>query len=98
MHIALCPTCLLALTLVAGCSDHVLRGKELASSDGKSYLVIEELDGPACETPIVDGRPWPYPVHVAGPISAGEHKIECIAPIKFVVREGTVFHFDYWGP
>jgi hypothetical protein len=81
-----------------GCSDHVLRGKEVASQDGKSYLTVDELDGPTCRAPTVDGKHWLFPVHVAGPIAPGEHEIRCAEPIKFVVRPGITFHFEYWGP
>jgi hypothetical protein len=81
-----------------GCTDHPLRGRELESTDGKSYLTVDELDGPACETLTVDGKPWLIPLYKPSEVPPGTHEISCVAPIKFVIRAGTIFHFDYWGP
>ena len=86
-----------AVALTAGC-DKNLRGYEEQSLDGGTYLVIDELNGPGCISAIVDDVPWPIPLHKAGKISPGPHEIKCPQPIKFVVRQGTTFHFDYWGP
>jgi hypothetical protein len=87
-----------ATAIFSACSTQMSRGKEVPSDDGKSYLVVEELDGPLCATVFVDGKPWPHAVHVAGAVEPGEHEIKCAAPVKFIIRTGTVFHFMYWGP
>lgn len=98
VHIKIFFATLVLVLSAVGCSDHISRGKEVASPDGESYLIVDELDGPACEAPTVDGKLWNVPLHTPGKISAGEHKIACAAPITFVVRAGTIFHFEYWGP
>jgi hypothetical protein len=85
------------ILLNAACSQ-ITRGSEINSADGKTYLVVAELDGPACTTVYLDGKPWPHAVGVAGAIEPGEHEIKCAAPIHFIVRPGTVFRFKYWGP
>jgi hypothetical protein len=90
-------TSLVLLAAVAACSQ-VTRGKVSKSSDGNTYLAIDELDGPACTAVYVDGKPWPHPVGMAGAIEPGEHEIKCLAPIRFSIEPGTVFRFRYWGP
>jgi hypothetical protein len=81
-----------------GCSNHVSRGNGIRSPDGKTYLAVEEIDGPTCSVPTVDGKAWRFPLHTLGEISAGEHEIQCAAPVRFVVQPGTTYHFSYWGP
>jgi hypothetical protein len=83
---------------LAGCSDDGhLRGHLTDSPDGKAYLAITD-DHNGC--PIkVDGQAWDAPVGTPRPISLGEHVIECYGgTITFVIPEGVVFNFDYWGP
>jgi hypothetical protein len=87
----------LAIVLV-GCQVGNLRGREIPSSDGQTYLVIEDNNGGQCGPILVDGKKWPYPLHVAGPISPGLHKVECGTQVEIEVQSGSSFHFDYWGP
>ena len=85
------------LVAVAACSQ-ITRGKISKSTDGKTYLAVDELDGPACTAVYVDGKLWPHPVGTLGAIESGEHEIKCFAPIRFSIEPGTVFRFWYWGP
>ena len=83
---------------LSGCAgDEHLRGFVAQSPDGKTYLAIAD-DQDGC--PIkVDGEAWSTPASTPRSIAPGEHLIECSgAEIRFVVPEGVVFHFDYWGP
>ncbi|SKA28490.1 hypothetical protein [Novilysobacter spongiicola] len=85
-------------TTIAACGDDGhLRGHLTNSPDGKTYLSIAD-DHNGC--PIkVDGQAWTVPVGTPKPIEPGEHKIECYGgEIRFVIPEGVVFNFDYWGP
>ena len=89
---------LLALLVgVAACSQ-ITRGRVSKSTDGGTYLAVDELDGPACTAVYVDGRLWPHPVGTPARIEPGEHEIKCFAPIRFSIEPGTVFRFWYWGP
>jgi hypothetical protein len=68
----------------------------LPSPDGKTYLVVDDDNGGACGSILVDGRQWSSPVHGAGAIAPGLHIIECGKKIKVKIKEGTTFHFDDW--
>ena len=80
------------------CDDGYLRGSVATSADGKTYLEVLDDNGGQCGPLIVDGKPWPHAIGVAGPIQPGTHRIECGGEIEFTVPSGTVFSFDYWGP
>jgi hypothetical protein len=100
---ALAATLLAALALTSACDDGELRGHSKRSSDGKTYLVVEDDNGGACGPMIVDGVKWPHRLHRPGPVSPGKHVITCGddlegAGIEFHIRAGTTFYFDYWGP
>ena len=97
-----CRQFLLALPLLlAGCSDGDLRGKSVPSTDGGTYLAIDDDNGGGCGPLMVDGRDWTTPLHVSGKIEPGTHVIQC-GPndpgIQVDVKAGTSYHFDYWGP
>jgi hypothetical protein len=78
------------------CRNNDLRGWWKDSDDGKTYLVIEEADGGSVKTQFaLDGRPWPHVVSEPGEIEPGCHDLD---KIGFCVRQGTEYHFDYWGP
>jgi hypothetical protein len=83
--------------ILMGCGNRDLRGRAVPSPDGKTYLVVDD-NGGACGSILVDGKRWPYPIHVAGPIAPGLHVIKCGGEIGFEIKKGTTFHFDYWGP
>jgi hypothetical protein len=91
---------LLSAALVMGCETEHLRGRAEPSTDGRTYLVIEDDNGGACGPMFVDDREWATPINRPHPISPGHHVIRCgeNAPIDFAVPPGTTFHFDYWGP
>jgi len=89
---------LVLLISISACAKRSLRGHSLPSKDGRTYLVIDELNGSACVRPLLDGRPWPHPVGVPGSVSPGKHRITCGGEIEFVIEPRTTFHFDYWGP
>ena len=90
---------------VGACTKRELRGEVSSSRDGNTYLVIDDDNGGHCEL-IVDGEIWRHEIGVAGRIEPGTHAIDCGAlehfdprnAIQLVVPQGTVFHFDYWGP
>ncbi|HEU5181450.1 MAG TPA: hypothetical protein VFW45_11700 [Candidatus Polarisedimenticolia bacterium] len=90
----------LALTLATlyGCDDRELRGRVEASSDGGTYLVIEDGNGGACGPLRVDGKLWPHTLYETGAIAPGRHEVECGTRIAIEIEKGTTFHVDYWGP
>jgi len=59
---------------------------------------VEDDNGGGCGPILVDGKPWPHAIGVAGPIAPDKHSIECGNDIQFAIRPGTIFRFDYWGP
>jgi hypothetical protein len=87
-----------AAVWLLACSERELRGSVVASPDGGTYLVVDDDNGGACGPILVDGKPWPYPIHVLGALAPGPHIIDCSGEISFALAEGTTFHFDYWGP
>jgi hypothetical protein len=84
--------------MLVSCSNGNLRGREVDSLDGKTYLVIEDDNGGQCGPILIDGQVWEYPINKIGKIKPGIHTIECGGEIEFEIKEGTTFHFDYWGP
>jgi len=80
------------------CSRENLRGSTQVSLDNKTYLIVTDDNGGYCGNIIVDGKKWNYALHQAGLISAGTHTIECGTSIEFIIPEGVIFSFDYWGP
>lgn len=89
---------LVALTGTVGCRDRELRGYSKPSRDGQTYLVVDDDNGGGCGPILVDGKRWPHPIHTPGPIAPGEHVIGCGGEIRFGIKAGMIFHFDYWGP
>jgi hypothetical protein len=95
------PTLLLAAfaSLLVACAQPDERGPSTNSDDAQTYLQFEDLNTSTCKPPLVDGRPWPYAVHVPGFIDPGTHIVECGAlRFKFRVRPGKTFHFKNWEP
>ena len=87
----------LCVAALSACSGE-LRGTQTPTPDGKTYLIFEQLDGPACTTVYVNGRIWPHPVGVAGKIEPGETAIKCWGEHRVTIRAGHTFRFNYWGP
>jgi len=90
---------LLLTLLLLACEKHELRGQWTRSADGHTYLVIAE--SPGCDVFRIDGRRWPHAVGARGAISPGIRRISCLDgsnEIRFEVKRGTTFRFDYWGP
>jgi hypothetical protein len=83
--------------LLSACSDGHLRGFVEPSTDGGTYLVFEDDHG-GC--PIqVNGEPWPHERGEVGAVDPGTQVVECGGgTLSFIIPEGVVFHFDYWGP
>jgi hypothetical protein len=88
---------LIGFTFV-GCANRELRGKVKPSPDNKTYLVIEDDNGGGCGPIFIDGKVWGFDIGEKGMIESGEHIIECGGEIGFIIKKGTTFHFDYWGP
>jgi hypothetical protein len=89
------------LSLGIACGDRDLRGTYVRSSDGETYLVVDERDGPMCTTLYLDRQPWPYALHIAGRVTPGTHQLGCDstgATLAFEARVATTYHFNYWGP
>ena len=87
-----------ALLAVAGGCSQSARGSESLSPDGNTYLIVEEPEGGGCPVVLVDGAVWRHRSGVQGEIAAGEHVIKCTTPIRFTIRQGTVFSFNNWTP
>jgi hypothetical protein len=87
--------CALLAANIAGCAKRQLRGKSVHSSDGKTYLVIDDDNSGVCGTIEIDDLKWAYPLH-----KAGLHHISCghATNIEFKIDAGSTFHFDYCGP
>ncbi len=69
--------------------------------DGKTYLAVVDDNGGGCKPIYADSKLWPYPIGAAGQIESGSHTIGCgheISYIRFDIRPGVVYKFDYWGP
>jgi|SRR6186713_713757 len=84
--------------MACACSQGDLRGSAVPSQDGGTYLVVDDNNGGLCGAIRVDGQDWKASLHSAGRVSPGVHEIACGTRIEFEVREGTTFHFNYWGP
>ena len=86
------------------CQDRNLRGWWKKSSDGKTYLVVDDPDGSNCPPIFVDGRALAVGIGERSAIEPGEHSINCGVGsdmrqgIGFNVPAGVEYHFDYWGP
>ena len=80
--------------------DFETRGALVFSEDGKTYLVVDDDNGGQCGSISIDGGAWPYPIHKQGPIEPGTRQIECggSGKIEFVIPQGVIYHFVYWGP
>ena len=79
-------------------SGRDLRGKWLASPDGRTYLVVDDDNGGKCGPIKVDGHVWTAALYSPGGITPGVHEISCGSSAAVEIREGTTFHFNYWGP
>ena len=92
--------CAILVVSAGGCAKRTLRGKSVRSRDGNTYLVVDDDNSGLCGPIEIDNRQWPHPLHAAGEIAAGLHRISCghATVIEFTVERGTTFHFDYWGP
>jgi len=60
-------------------------------------LIIEKGCGANNEI-LVDGKLWTFKIGEKGKITPGEHSLICGAELSIIIKKGTVFHFDYWGP
>ena len=92
--------CAILVVSAGGCAKRTLRGKAVHSRDGKTYLIVDDDNSGLCGPIEIDNRQWSHPLHAAGEIAAGLHRISCghATVIEFSVDPGTTFHFDYWGP
>lgn len=90
---------ILITTMIVTTRNRDLRGNWSASKDGKTYLVIDNVDGYLGRQIIVDEAPWLSPIGQAGRIEPGTHWIGCCGwEIGFDIRPGVVYRFTYWGP
>lgn len=81
------------------CRNNDLRGWWKISPDGKTYLVIEGVEGELIDPPCnLNGQPWPHRYGQAIEIEPGAQELRCPLQVGFEVRPGVVYHFDYWGP
>jgi hypothetical protein len=96
-HLTLFGLISLSVALTA-CDHRELRGSTKTSSDGGTYLSVDDNNGGSCGPILVDGKAWPHPIGQPGAINPGRHEIDCGGSIDFAIAKGVVFHFDYWGP
>lgn len=85
-------------TCLIGCSNHTLRGSMESSSDGRTYLVVDDGNGGKCGPIKFDGQVWPHKLGEKGLVTPGKHKIECGGWVVFDIPARVIFRFDYWGP
>ena len=78
--------------------DGHLRGAVEPSKDGKTYFGVIDDNGGQCGPLLLDGEPWLKPIGEIAKIEPGHHEIHCGASIGFIIPEGVVYKFDYWGP
>ncbi len=83
---------------VIGCSKTDLRGSFKRSSDGQTYLVVDDDNGGHCGPIKVDGTNWPHRIGEPGEIEPGHHIISCGGDIDFNIPRGVTYRFNYWGP
>jgi hypothetical protein len=97
--------CCIWLAACSKTSD--IRGNWAKSTDGKTYLIVDDDNGGGCGPIYLDGRKWKHPIGKAGEITAGKHTVHCGLPpkspeysqgIDFQVQDGVVYRFNYWGP
>ncbi|MGB4072500.1 hypothetical protein [Pseudomonas sp.] len=79
-------------------STYELRGRYKESSDGETYLVIEDDNGGQCGPLLVDEKEWSHGLNKKGRVAPGEHSIKCGAGMDVIIKEGATYYFDYWGP
>ena len=80
------------------CEESDLRGSWKKSKDGKTYLIVEDDNGGGCLL-LVDGKPWTHHVGDWVLIEPGNHNISCgFGHFPFVIQDGFVYKFRYWGP
>jgi len=87
----------LVITTLSGCDDGYLRGSVERSPDGNTYLAIVD-DNAGCSPIMVDGAVWEHEIGEPALISPGTHIVECGTGSSFVIPQGVIFKFDYWGP
>lgn len=75
-----------------------LRGRYKASLDGKTYLVIEDNNGGGCGPLYVNKKIWSHKLNKKGEVISGTNSIECGTKMSIIIKEGTTYYFDYWGP
>ena len=92
------PVFLLFLFLQSCGDDGHLRGAIEPSKDGKTYFGIIDDNGGQCGPLLLDGKPWKLPLGEIAPIEPGEQEIQCGGSISFIIPEGVIYKFDYWGP
>lgn len=88
------------LVILSLCSCNIsreLRGNVIKSKDHKTYLLIKEKESPNCNI-YLDGSIWPYEIGIKGEVKPGYHELSCHGKVKIVIKQGTTFIFDYWGP
>lgn len=81
-------------------TEHSFATRIMASPDGGTYFVIDESVA-ACPSILIDGRPWPHPLHSRGAIEPGQHTITCddyAHPFDFTVEQGKTLWVTSWNP
>ena len=86
----------LALPVLAGCSQSFSAGQAGTSADGQPYFII--YDGPTrtCQPPLFDGAAWAGGYDKAVPVSVGMHRFECNGTvITLNMPKGMIYRVDY---
>lgn len=83
--------------LLSCAGDGHLRGEVEPSKDGKTYFGVIDDNGSNCDI-MLDSKPWTKRLGEVIAIEPGHHKIHCNITIEFIIPEGVVYKFDYWGP
>ena len=90
------------ILLITACDDGIFRGYQEPSENGKTYLVFEkDKGGGNIDSIYLDYEKWNFEIGEKALIQPGKHCVSHssdMCHIEFEVQEGTVFHFDYWGP
>lgn len=86
----------LALSVLAGCTQTFEAGPAGTSADGQSYFVVYDGPSKACKSPMFDGAPWTGGFGHPVPVTVGPHRFECNGTVVTLnMPKGMIYKVDY---